>query len=113
MWQAEMELLGIHHGQIGGYLLGLWGPPSRIVEAVALHHTPNHLSYDGLCALTATHVATALVSELEQSESDGRVKPAPPELDIAYLDRTGLTSRLERWRELASETCGREMAPLR
>ena len=28
------------HGEVGAYLLGLWGFPSQIVEAVAQHHTP-------------------------------------------------------------------------
>ena len=31
---AEVKLLGAHHGQVGAYLLGLWGLAGPIVEAV-------------------------------------------------------------------------------
>lgn len=32
--------LGFDHGGIGAYLLGLWGLPPKVVEAVAFHHDP-------------------------------------------------------------------------
>jgi HD-like signal output (HDOD) protein len=32
--------LGFTHGGLGAYLLGLWGLPPRVVEAVAFHHDP-------------------------------------------------------------------------
>jgi len=32
--------LGFTHGGAGAYLLGLWGLPSGVVEAVAFHHEP-------------------------------------------------------------------------
>jgi len=37
---AEMEVLGVHHGEVGAHLLGLWGLPGAVVEAVAHHHCP-------------------------------------------------------------------------
>lgn len=37
---AERQVLGVHHGEAGGHLLGLWGLPPVIVEAVAGHHAP-------------------------------------------------------------------------
>ncbi len=37
-WEAEYEEMGICHGEIGAYLLGLWGFPFHVVEAVAHHH---------------------------------------------------------------------------
>ncbi len=36
---VEAEMLGLTHAQVGAYLLGLWGLPSEVVNAVALHHT--------------------------------------------------------------------------
>src|SRR5208337_1150874 len=37
-FQAEEELLGTSHAEIGAYLLGLWGIPNLAVEAIAHHH---------------------------------------------------------------------------
>jgi HD-like signal output (HDOD) protein len=38
--EAELELLGSSHAEVGAYLLGLWGLPDSIIEAIALHHRP-------------------------------------------------------------------------
>lgn len=35
---AEKELLGSSHADVGGYVLGLWGVPPVIVDAVLGHH---------------------------------------------------------------------------
>jgi HD-like signal output (HDOD) protein/CheY-like chemotaxis protein len=37
---AEQTVLGATHPDVGAYLLGLWGLPVPVVEAVALHHKP-------------------------------------------------------------------------
>jgi HD-like signal output (HDOD) protein len=37
--QAEKELIGSNHAEVGAYLLGLWGLPHAIIEPVAFHHT--------------------------------------------------------------------------
>lgn len=36
--EVETEVLGLTHGQVGAYLLGLWGLPGPVVHAVARHH---------------------------------------------------------------------------
>ncbi|GGF55410.1 signal transduction protein [Terasakiella brassicae] len=50
----EREQIGADHGVIGAYLLGLWGFPLNLCEAVAYHHRP-HLADGGkhrvLCTL--------------------------------------------------------------
>jgi HD-like signal output (HDOD) protein len=38
---AEMDTLGIHHGEVGGILLGDWQLPAAVVSAVAWHHDPD------------------------------------------------------------------------
>lgn len=35
---VERAALGADHGVVGGFLMGLWGLPDAIVEAIALHH---------------------------------------------------------------------------
>lgn len=41
---AEKATWGVTHAEIGAFLLGLWGLPFQIVEAVANHHAPERLS---------------------------------------------------------------------
>ena len=40
LWEAENQVLGANHAEVGAGLLGIWGLPARVVEAVALHHNP-------------------------------------------------------------------------
>jgi hypothetical protein len=50
--------IGASHAEIGGYLLGLWGLPHTVVEAVSLHYTPQAAGshgFDLLCALAVSH----------------------------------------------------------
>ncbi len=98
LWQVEREKLGTTHGEVGAYLLGLWGLPDPIVEAVAYHHMPTRCLARGFTPLTAVHVADAL--ELESHGGEG----LPAAEDTAgYLAREGLSERLESWRRLAAE----------
>ena len=56
-WEAEMKILGFHHGEIAACLLGQWGIATPIVEAVGWHHQPAQAPDQGLSALTFVHVA--------------------------------------------------------
>jgi putative nucleotidyltransferase with HDIG domain len=38
--QAEKEVVGVDHGEVGGALLRSWRLPDNIIEAVANHHHP-------------------------------------------------------------------------
>ena len=100
--QVEMDMFDVTHAEIGGYLLGLWTLPSRIVEAVALHHTPNEMLYAGLCALTTVHVADALLRQNSNSAQQDEEERLTAGIDVDYLQRTGLTHRLSRWSQLAA-----------
>jgi HD-like signal output (HDOD) protein len=56
--ECERRITGATHAEIGAYLLGLWGLPHSIVEAVALHHTPRAITphgYDLVGALAVSH----------------------------------------------------------
>jgi HD-like signal output (HDOD) protein/ActR/RegA family two-component response regulator len=56
--QAERQVLGASHAEIGAYLLGIWGFPGTIVEAVAYHHSPSRVApqrFDSLAALCIAH----------------------------------------------------------
>jgi len=78
-----------HYAEAGAYLLGLWGLPMPIVEAVASHHQPGRSRSRGFWVGGAVHVARALVS--------GEA------VDEDYLHSLGLHDRLPAWRQLAAD----------
>jgi HD-like signal output (HDOD) protein len=47
--------LGFTHGGLGAYLLGLWGLPGRVVEAVAFHHDPSAVGPDVVAVHEGNH----------------------------------------------------------
>ncbi len=96
---AEYELTGSSHAEVGAYLLGLWGIPDHIVEAVALHHFPSRLPDNTFTALTAVHIANALLHK----EDCTNTTEAIPGLDIKYLARVNLKSNLAAWLELCEK----------
>jgi len=112
LWQAEIGVFGATHADVGGYLLGLWGLPMRIVEAVVLHHTPNSIPYDGLCATTVVHVADYLAAQSWHTPSGSPIETLAGDLDLAYLRRLGRTHRLDHWRAEADKTLTRTMEVL-
>lgn len=96
---TEERLHGVSHAEIGAYLLGLWGLPYPIVEAVANHHHPARVPHTTFDILGAVHVADCLARELQGSEDssgDGTI-------DEAYLEALGVVTELPRWRTLAAE----------
>jgi HD-like signal output (HDOD) protein len=96
---VERELLGVTHGEIGAYLLGVWGLPLSIVEAVAYHHAPRTTTIGDTEILAALHIADALV-QAPGAAAQGRGEADM--LDMAFLEAAGLTARLPRWRELVA-----------
>ncbi len=92
--EHEREHLGVTHAEIGAALLGLWGLPFNIVEAVAFHHSPAEAARPDFSLAGAIHVADALTHEA-RGETPGRGGPA---LDHDYLRRTQVSSLLDDWR---------------
>ena len=91
--EAEKQAFGTTHAEIGAYLLGLWGLPDPIVEAVAFHHRPADCVAATFTPLTAVHVADAL--EHARRQAPGPCAPLAP--DAEYLARLGLAERLSIW----------------
>lgn len=107
--EIEVEQLGVSHAELGAYLLGLWGLPGDIVEAVAHHHEPLRVEHDGVDAIVAVHVAELLLAErqpvLGGEGVAGRVSPAE------RLEALGLSDRLEAWSALADEVAANGWKP--
>lgn len=90
--EAERAVMGADHAGLAAYLFGLWGLPASIVEAVAFHHSPEQSDLKQPSALTAVHVASALLSE-----------PGSATLNHDYLTEIGVADRLDDWQDTASE----------
>ena len=92
-WQVELELMRTTHAEIGAYLLGLWGLPEPIVEAVARHHHPSESPAPDYCPLGAVHVADVIEHEVHPDNAIGVSSGA----DAPYLERFGVAARLLEW----------------
>lgn len=83
----------ITHAEVGAYLLGIWGLPYPVVEAVAHHHAPERVEQHGVDILAAVHIADTLLHEARRDPGG--------ELDLAYVRRLGVEHRLPSWRARA------------
>ena len=95
--ESEQRIFGASHADVGGYLLGLWGLPVPVVEAIAFHHRPSIAMENRFSPLTAVHAANALV-QLTSA------------VDVPYLTALGLASRVPEWRANLQKTTPTEAA---
>lgn len=93
---AEKVVIGVTHAEVGAYLMGLWGMPEPIVEAIAFHHQPSTDDAD-FQPLTAVYAANIL----ERRSFIINPEYAIPEFDMEYLDAMSLSDKLEDWEEMA------------
>jgi len=68
--QAERQVLGANHAEVGAYLIGLWGLPGSIIEVLAFHHCPRMSKEppSRASALTAVHIADAQATLADRRE---------------------------------------------
>lgn len=99
LWDAETGVFGATHGELGACLLGIWGLPMPIVEAVALHHFPIRFLSKQFCPLTAVHAANVIEHEIQAESKDSLIAAA----DSNYLTELGLVERMDVWRDLCKE----------
>lgn len=86
---AERAVFGTTHAEIGAYLLGLWGLPYPILEAVAFHHCPTLASQSEFDVLAAVAIAQAVMASAEPHQRSGSQQDAERPVDQSYLARLG------------------------
>lgn len=91
--EVETRIFGASNAAIGAYLLGLWGVPYPVVEAVAYHHNPYSYPSNSFTALTAVHVANVLI---DHAECDVLASPEIY-LDSEYLKRMRMWEKIPAW----------------
>jgi len=92
--EVETEILGVNHAAVGAYLLGLWGLPFPIVEAVAYHHDPAAIGEKTFGVSTAVALADSLLES---------VNGHPSAIDESHLESLNVLGELPRWRDIALE----------
>lgn len=93
--EAERRIFQTTHAEIGAYLLGLWGLPHRVVEAVAFHHNPTTYPTNVFTPLTALYIANVFYYHGNEDIF------AEPEkyFDVEYLERTGVKDKIKIWHQ--------------
>lgn len=90
--EVEEELYGLTHAEVGGYLLGIWGLPYVMVEAVANHHKPRRATRREFGPAAAVHIAEALIEGTEP--------------DLEFLAEVGVAENLDQYRNLCERLLG-------
>lgn len=75
------------HAALSAYLLGLWGIPHPVLEAVTHHEDPSRVEHDSLELIDVVHSCDALVSAVAPSPFQ-----APPVLDVGRLVLLGVSA---------------------
>ena len=95
---VERENLGCTHADVGAYLMGIWGLPSPLLQAVAFHDHPSDSGEKGFSPLIAVHSADAIASAADSSPISQDIQ-----LDDGYLAELGLQEKQSVWRGFYEE----------
>jgi putative nucleotidyltransferase with HDIG domain len=98
MLEAEKQIFSATHAEVGAYLLGLWGLPNAVVEAVAFHHLPGACSINSFSALTAVHLADAIM----QAKTEPATRPQQF-FDVEFLTHLNLLEKLPIWQQQGAQ----------
>jgi HD-like signal output (HDOD) protein len=99
--ESELQVLGTTHAELAACLLGTWGLPLPVLEAVAWHHCPSRSRDTGFTPLTAVHAANVFAYEMGCGPG---TEALPENFDHNYLLKIGLGECRNKWRE----SCGLE-----
>ncbi len=99
LFQAEQQMFEADHGDVGGYLMGLWGLPGVVVEALTFHHKLGSYPEASFCPALAVHAADVVYYMLNPELCVGK----PPVINLPYLEEAGLDHRFGLWLELCKE----------
>jgi HD-like signal output (HDOD) protein len=99
--EAERQCVGFTHAAVGAYVLGLWGLPTGIIEAIAFHHPPVGIPVRSFDVVAAVHVASALTDEVLGPTP--AITAEPELLDERLVASLKLDRSLPDWRRMAQE----------
>ena len=101
--QAEQEILGITHEDVGKFLMDKWNLPLALSDVIFNHHKPSEANEEVIDLVALVHLADYMTDQLKLGHFDW---DEDMELDESVLttlklgDREYLTSFIESYREL-------------
>jgi HD-like signal output (HDOD) protein/ActR/RegA family two-component response regulator len=106
LMQAEKDLFGATHAEIGGFLLDLWGLAMPIVNAITYHYFPSgapeevYMIHETMAVdpLMVVHVANYFSEDLSADSADIAIGA-----DVDYLEKMHSLEKLDHWWDLCQE----------
>ncbi|HTU68464.1 MAG TPA: response regulator [Steroidobacteraceae bacterium] len=99
--ELEFEMLELQasHSDVGAYLVGLWGLPNTIAEAIAYHEDPGQSKVASFGLPGIVHVADRIAHHPDVAD------PNAPELclNVEYLAKNNRAGHWNQWRELCCD----------
>ena len=93
--EAEMEILNIHYGEMGGIIAQNWGLPFEITVGISFQHDPNKVKN---VTSDVTHICYRMVDFLSQNPNES---PGEHLIEESVIERLKPTSK--RWFEVLFE----------
>jgi HD-like signal output (HDOD) protein len=98
--EALSQVFGATDGEVAGFLLGLWGQPLGVVQAIVGQDAPERIDTQSSGLATMMYVSKRLSLNPDAPLSDAPTRELDT-LNEAYLSRVGSLAQLPRWREVA------------
>lgn len=92
--EVEYEHFGTTYADVGAYLLGIWGLPQDVVQAVAQHCAPMRGSDGTLNLMATTHLASVLAAQ--------QLGLAGQDFDSDLLETLDGERHMPSWRAIAA-----------
>lgn len=91
---AEYEIFGVSHAEVGAYLLGLWNLPDVLIESTAFHHYPSKLNEKSFTLVGAIHISNAFLQNTKEPEKclESRI------IDRQYIEYLKLHDKMLEWK---------------
>lgn len=93
LFETEKMVFNADHSDVGAYLIGLWGLPGSVVEAIAFHHRLDEYPVPSFCPALAVHAADVIYYMLHPDEHVGE----PPKLNTTYMEQAGMGDKFQSW----------------
>jgi HD-like signal output (HDOD) protein len=100
--RVESKALGATHGELAAYLMGLWGFPATVIQAIRFHNDPKNRLDGNFTPLDAVYIANTLLHRQRDGEPDGYA------LTQTYLREINRAKRAPIWEEMCRDALTEE-----
>jgi len=83
--EAENEILGCNHSQIGGIVAMEWGLPQVLVETISFHHKPEQ-ALENTEVVSVVHIANKICSMFGAGSSESALADPPHQHALSTVD---------------------------